>query len=211
MDARKFKPEVAWRTVCREVIILSEETEFEPAIYQLRVSPIDVNEPGSNLPVSVGLYLKDYVGHTYRVIEVNGSYIKVSDNFRCGQNPQSGQQAVVFKSVVGGTSPYLSPIYYRHLDKSAIDYSRQFELDILWRTREKIEFTSTATPSVSNYQEDYAELYGEFPDVTLITFNSDGVEWERQDVPVRNFIDGRLDNITYDLMEPYSGYIILSR
>jgi hypothetical protein len=212
MEANLYLPTRAWRTTVSNVIVLSQETIATPAIYRVDVFPIDVNELGAIGAIKEpGDYLKDFVGHTYKILAETQTTVDVEDSFRCGVGPQSGRQGIVYKSVGGGESPYLAPIYYRHLDKSAIDYSRQFELDIVWKTREKVFFTNTATPSISNYQEDFASHYGEYPDVTLITYDTAGVEWERQDKPIRNYIGGKLDNIIYDLMEPYNGYIILSR
>ena len=59
--------------------------------------------------------------------------ITVSDDFRSGACPTSGQTAIVYRSVGDGNSPYLSPIYYRFLDKQALANSKRFELDILWK------------------------------------------------------------------------------
>lgn len=145
MEANVYLPTVAWRTYARNVILLTEATTLSPATYRISVSPIDVNELGAvTAQKQIGFYFKDYVGHTYTVIDFTTTTIDVSDDFRCGVGAQSGRQGIIYKSVGDGLSPYLAPIYYRHLDKSALEYSRQTELDILWKHR---LFTYTAFAS----------------------------------------------------------------
>lgn len=215
MEASIFLPTVAWRTYAKDVILLTAATLSTPATYRISVQPIDVNELGAvTAEKQIGFYFKDYVGHTYRIIAFTTTTIDVSDDFRCGVGAQSGRQAVLYKSVGNGESPYLAPIFYRHLDKSALEYSRQAELDILWSNGAasmKVEFTNTATPSITDYQNTYSLKFGQLPKVTLMTYDSVGVEWQRQESPTRNFIGGMLDSIVYDLSDLYSGYIILSR
>lgn len=215
MEANIFLPSVAWRTYARNVILLTAETSLVPATYRISVQPIDINELGAvTAEKQIGFYFKDYVGHTYRIIAFTTITIDVSDDFRVGVGAQSGRQAVLYKSVGNGESPYLAPIFYRHLDKSALEYSRQAELDILWRNGAfsvKIEFANTATPSVTDYQNTYSLKFGQLPKFTLMTYDSAGVEWERQERPLRQFVDGLLDSIVYDLSDLYSGYIILYR
>jgi len=145
MEASVYLPTVAWRTYAKDVILLTEETTLSPAIYRISVQPIDVNELGAaTAEKQIGFYFKDYVGHTYTIVDFTTTTIDVSDDFRCGVGAQSGRQGVVYKSVGNGLSPYLAPIYYRHLDRSALEYSRQTELDILWKHR---LFTYTAFAS----------------------------------------------------------------
>jgi hypothetical protein len=204
MIAEKYLPEIAWRTLIRNVIRLEE------ANYRVSVSPIDYNEPGAATR-EIGNYLKDFVGHTYRIIASDETTIDVVDDFNTGVGPQSGQYGIVFKSVKKGNAPYLAPIYYRHLDKSAIDYSRRIETDILWKPDPaKIEFEDTNNPKIVDYQDYYAEEFGELPDVRLVTYDSEGVEWVRQEVPVIYKTDGLIDRIEFDLNDTYSGYMILS-
>lgn len=134
MEASQYLPTVAWRTNIENVILLTSETVPDPATYRVSVYPIDVNEPGAMLEEKeIGFYLKDFVGHTYRIIGIGSGVVDISDDFRTGVGPQTGQEGVVYKSVGDGVSPYLAPVYYRGLDKSAMEYSRRFELDILWK------------------------------------------------------------------------------
>jgi hypothetical protein len=181
--------------------------------YRLNVSPIDVNEPGA-IGRQIGNYFKDFVGHTYEITDSDSTTITVFDSFGVGVGPQAGQQGIVYKSAYKGKSPYLAPVWYRHLDKSAIDYSRRIELSILWQNDPnaiRVEFEDTQTPKIENYQDDYAEDYGELPKVQLVTYDSEGVEWVRQEVPIWYRTAGLLTSIEWDLSQEYSGYIILSR
>jgi hypothetical protein len=215
MDATRYLNSVAWRTHSRNVILLTEETTLDPATYRVSVSAIDVNEPGAELAEKeIGYFYKDYIGHTYSIIAKTVNTIDISDDFRCQQGPQSGLQAIVYKSVWKGRSPYLAPVYYRHLDKVAVDYSRQIEIDILWSNDPnaiKVSFTNTSTPSLINYQALYAWDYGELPKIELFTMDSSNVYWSRQEKPIFNFIGGLIDSIVFDLSDTYTGYIVISK
>ena len=184
---------------------------LEDGVYRVAVKPIDINEPGAEERI-VGNYLKDYIGHTYKIIDSDEYTIDVTDDFETGVGPQTGRQGIVYTSVKKGNSPYLSPTYYRHLDKSARDYSYRIELDILWKPDPvKIEFEDTNNPKIEDYQDEYAEIYGEIPNVRLVTYDSVGVEWVRQEVPIiYKDEEGLIDRIEYDLSDNYSGYMILS-
>ena len=215
MDATRYLNSVAWRTYSKNVISLTKETELSPATYRVTVSPIDVNEPGAaNSDKEIGYFFKDYIGHTYSIIAKSSTTIDISDDFRCGYGPQTGLQSIVYKSVWKGRSPYLAPVYYRHLDRVALDYSRQIEIDILYSNDPnaiKVAFTNTATPSLINYQTNYAFDYGELPKIELFTIDSASVCWSRQEKPVFNFVDGLIDSIVFDLSDECSGYITISK
>lgn len=215
-DGRPYKPEVAWRTVIREAVMISAETELTPAVYQVTVEPTDNTDPGANISVkAVNYNILDYLGHIYRITVINvggnSKRVRVSDDFRWGQSPINGKQAIVYKSVGGGFAPWLAATYGTHLANTAANTAAGIDNAILWKTSDKIEFTNTATPSITNYQQNYATPYGQLPKFTLMTYNSEGVDWERQEVPIRNFVDGLLDSIVWDLSDIYSGYIIISR
>lgn len=212
----QYKTEIAWRSYLNNVILTSEETEEDVATYSLDLSPIDVNELGAPAAEKqIGFYVADYVGNTYRIVAINvggnSKRITVADDFRFKESPTAGFQGVVYKSAAGGVSPYIAPIFSKHLSRTALDNIRSRDVSILFKTREKIIFSETSTPKIENYQENFVYLYGNFPDVTLIVDQGDGVEWEMQQVPIRNYIDEKLDNIVWDLPESLSGYIILSR
>lgn len=78
-----------------------------------------------------------------------------------------------------------------------------------------ISFTQIQYPSVLNYQEDYAALYGPYPKVQLFTFEEstesgvDDVMLERADKPKRVIVADVLDSIVWDLGYEDSGIIIL--
>lgn len=208
-DSTRYLNSVAWRTYAKNIIKLSDWN------YRVSVNPIDINEPGSEFALkNIGFYFKDNIGHTYSIIDKTSSTIDISDDFRTGVGPQSGMQAIIYKSAWKGRSPYLAPIYYRHLDKSAIEYSRQIELDILWSNDPnsiKVPFVNTMTPSLIDYQNNYSWDYGELPKIELFTMDSINVYWKRQEVPIFNFIDGLIDSIVYDLSDNYTGYITISK
>lgn len=129
-----FETQIVWRTNVVDVLLISSKTDSTPAIYKCSVGPIDINElKGKPQVIEVGFYLKDYIGHTFKITEVNASYILVSDDFNCGECPQNSQQGVIYQSVANGDSPFLMPSFYSHLHHSALDYSRQIEIDIIWR------------------------------------------------------------------------------
>ena len=123
---QEYLPVVSWRTNVINVVMLSDST------YRVSISPININEPGGIQPV-IGNYLKDFIGHTYQIIDSASTTIDVKDVFNVGVGPQTDRQGVVYRSVGNGMSPYIAPIRYDHLDKSAFDYSRSIELAVLWK------------------------------------------------------------------------------
>lgn len=78
-----------------------------------------------------------------------------------------------------------------------------------------IPFNNTPTPSIHDYDRDYAWIYGQFPTVMLITVNKDendqDVEVIRLVEPKRNKLLGVLDSIVWDLGEEVTGYIVLKK
>jgi hypothetical protein len=102
MEASRYLPTVAWRTIITNVIYLTEATISSPATYRVSVNPLDFNEIFGVDPsdvLKIGYYIKDYIGHTYSIIAVNGMIIDISDDFRVGFGPQSGRYGLVYKSV----------------------------------------------------------------------------------------------------------------
>lgn len=215
-DGAPYKPEVAWRTILKEVVMVSQESEFIPAVYQVSVSPVDNNDPGASSSMKgVNYNIIDYLGHIYRIIEINiggnPTRVKVSDDFRWGQSPVNGKQAILYKSVGGGFAPWLVATYGTHLARTAANTAAGIDNAILWKTTEKVVFSNTQSPSIIDYQQNYSIPFGQTPKFILRTYDSEGVEWERQEVPVLNYIDGLLDSIIWDLSDVYSGYILIYR
>lgn len=215
-DGTLYKPEVAWRTIITESVMIVTPTLTTPAIYQVTVEPKDNTDPGANTAAkAINYNILDYLGHIYRITQINvggnSKRILVSDDFRWGQSPINGKQAIVYKSVGGGFAPWLAATYGTHLASTAANTAAGIDNAILWKTSEKIEFTNTQSPSITNYQQDYAIPYGQLPKFVLITYDSVGAEWERQEKPIRNFVGGLLDSIVWDLSDIYSGYIIIYR
>ena len=71
-----------------------------------------------------------------------------------------------------------------------------------------IPFTSTSSPSISNYNTTYAATYGQYPTVILLTTSGSNYI-ERPEKPIRNIVSGYLDSIVWDLAIPETGLIIL--
>ena len=215
-DGTLYKPEVAWRTVIRESVLIQAETDITPAIYQVTVEPLDITDPGANTAVkAINDNILDYLGHVYRITAVNvggnSKRVLVSDDFRWGQSPINGKQAIVYRSVGGGFAPWLAATYGTHLASTAANTAAGIDNAILWKTTEKIEFTNTQTPSITNYQQDYSIPFGQTPKFILRSVIESGVEWERQEVPILNYVDGLLDSVVWDLAETCSGYIYIYR
>jgi hypothetical protein len=128
----QYLPTVAWETIVRDVVV-ADATHYYVSVY-----PENPNDPGSDLlSATVGQYLKDWIGHTYKIVEVNVGGVplrlRVEDSFLTGVGPQQGLTGIVYKSPSG--SPFLAPIRHFRLDDSALDYSRAIELDVLWTHR----------------------------------------------------------------------------
>ena len=126
-----FLPTVSWSTIVKDVFFI------EPNIYQVTVIPEDINEPGAaNAEKEIGYYLKDFVGYTYIInqinIDFNPNRIEVIDLLGVGCGPQNEQFGYIYKSVGDGQAPYLAPVNHQRLDKSALDFSRKIELEIIW-------------------------------------------------------------------------------
>jgi len=132
-----YLPTVSWSTIIQDVVYI------EPDKYQVIVIPEDINEPGAEkAEKEIGYYLKDNVGHTYVITQINldenPNKIEIIDLLGVNIGPQSGQYAYVYKSVGDGKAPYLAPINHQRLDKSALDFSRTIELDIMWKKAQPV-------------------------------------------------------------------------
>lgn len=130
-----YLPEINWETQVWGVV------KIDATHYECTVHPTNPNEPGAAAAdITVGsCYLMDYVGHFYTITQVvSGTLtkvIRVNDDFLENIGPQQGRSAYVYKSVGGGYAPYVSPVNFRRLDTSAIDYASPIEKDVLWKHR----------------------------------------------------------------------------
>lgn len=130
-----YLPELNWETQVASVI------KIDATHYECTVSPTNPNDHGGDTAeIIVGeCYLMDYVGHIFEITQVvSGTLtkvIRVLDSFGEDMGPQQGRSAYVYKSVGSGMAPYVSPVNYRRLDASAIDYALPIEKDIIWRHR----------------------------------------------------------------------------
>lgn len=219
-DATRYLNSVAWRTYARNIIKLNDWD------YRVSVDPIDVNEPGAATATKeIGFYFKDNIGHTYSIIGTSILTIDVSDDFRTGVGPQSGLQGVIYKSVWKGRSPYLAPIFYRHLNREALDYSRQIELDILWSNdpnARRIPFVNVNQPSIPDYRANIVdsngitfnpmEDYGQNPQFQIFQLMEDGTYSQiflGENYTINN-IDGLIDSVLFSgTGELITGYILI--
>jgi len=163
IDPLHYLPTVRWSTTIYDVVLVSAATTLLPANYRITIIPEDVNEDGAiTAEKEVGFLIKDYIGHVFKItaINVGGDFTKVivSDDFRTGYGPQTGRTAVVYKSVGMGRSPYIAPIEHARLDKSALDYSRTLELDILYKRLYNETFVGDITKWLSNIFDDNVEF-----------------------------------------------------
>jgi hypothetical protein len=124
---------VNYSITVKDVVLLTPETELAPATYQVTHKPIDLNEDGALLPVEVDFYLCDYAGHRYRFISVNGNEGIVEDVLRCHVGPCVEMTGIIYKSVGSGVAPFIAPINYSLLDRTAKDYGEKIDNDIQWK------------------------------------------------------------------------------
>lgn len=217
-DLIKYNPSVAWFTMAESIVQLTRATVEDVATFRVKVKPIDTNNIGQGQK-AINYTFTDNIGVPYKIIAVDTDTIDVSDEFRQGC-PVGGKVGIVHKSAYKGYSIHLpSELLYR-LHPIAASNNNKFAMSILWGNDPnpyKIEFTNTNTPKIENYQTlrldgyNFAEDFGEMPKIQLFTLDSVGVYWQRQEVPVWNYIGGLLDSIVFDLSDSFSGYIIISR
>jgi len=132
IDPTLYLTQVAWETLAKNIVMLS------PWTYRVTVKYENVGNIGRGQQ-EVGFYFKDFLGETYLITAINvggiSGNIEITDSFKCGHGPVSDRTAIVYKSVGDGESPFLAPVMYQRLDKSAFDKSRAIELDILWKRK----------------------------------------------------------------------------
>ena len=220
----KYSVQIAWRSLASMVFQLTRETVLDPATYRVYVSAIDTNNPGAG-DTEIGYWVIDYWGVPYLIIGTGSGYVDVQDYFRVGRCPTSGMNCVVYKSVYNGRAVALFPDSFQHLHLLALANSQRYSMAILWANdpnAKKVPFTAQSSPSIINYQDDqvdpedsvktlnYASDFGETPSVRLI--KTDGVlKYHIMQNCFFTFDTGLIDTIYFDIGEPISGYILISR
>lgn len=209
IDATQYKATVNWQALIKSSAKLTNETLTNPATFRIKVYPTNLSEPGAQLPILIGFYIQDYFKNRFKVITVNGFTLDVEDSFRCENNPQVGLSARVYKSVDFGAAPFVFPT---------------IDSDILYKTREAIDFTANATPSLptpadiiagETFATKYASRYGQRPNFMIWVAN--GGNWlprpELQPIitTVDGLITGDILSVNWDLDDEYTGIIIISR
>jgi hypothetical protein len=166
------------------------------------------------------------MGVPYSITATDTGSVDVQDDFRVGRCPTSGKTAVVFKSVYDGRALFLSPENFQHLHTQALANSHKYDMALLWANdpnAKKVPFSNSSVPSITNYQttqvdpEDgakminFAEDFGENPNVRCYISVDTATRYQRQVMPQMTYIDGLIDTIYFELGEPLDGYIIISR
>lgn len=223
--AEKYKVEVSWRTIAKDVFQLTREG-VNPATFRMTVKAIDSNNKGAGQK-QIGFYLADYMGIPFSIIGTSTNTIDVQDDFRTGKCPTSGQNAIVFKSVFYGQSMFLAPENFQHLHPIALANSHKYDLALLYANdpnAKKVPFTTSERPSIINYQSDqvdpedatktinYADMYGDDPQVrVIITIDANNAS-QRQQMAQFTYVDGKLDTVYFDFFDdPQTGYLIISK
>ncbi len=73
-----------------------------------------------------------------------------------------------------------------------------------------VAFTATQTPTLSNYQANYASDYGENPILRIKTIDGDGNYHDRNEQATYTMAAGLISSISWDLGSAESGFIIIS-
>lgn len=110
----EFFREIDWKFYPDSVVRLSD------SIYIMIALPYDYNDPGAVERI-VGNYIRDYVGHTFEVIDslTTDRTITVYDRFKTGEAPQSSQVAKCYLSVMSGIGKEVGSVDYTPLEFSA--------------------------------------------------------------------------------------------
>lgn len=225
--ATKYNPQIAWRTLTKDVFQLTKETDTEPATYRMTVKAIDTNNPGAG-EKEIGYCVVDYLGSIFPIIGVDTTTVDIQDIFRTGGCPTCGQMAIIYQSVYNGRSQYLMQDNFRFLHPLALANYLKYAVALLWANdpnAKKVPFATAVKPTIENYQTDqvdpeditkiinYAELYGENPIIRLFIINDESSSFEyRQISPVFTYVDGLIDTISFEYGDPnVACFIIISK
>ena len=73
---------------------------------------------------------------------------------------------------------------------------------------EVVPFTTTATPTITNYNTAYSLKYGQYPDISCWQVDGD-TKWKLQATAIFTTVGGLIDTISFDLGFEVSGFIII--
>lgn len=212
-DQTKYNPSIAWHTIAANIYQLTRATVTDPATYQMNVAAMDSNEIGSGQK-DVTCYFTDYIGNPYTIIAIGADTIDIEDSFRVGC-PVTGRRGIIHKSAYKGHSLFLPSESFRGMHPIAAGNNNKFAMAILWNNdpnAKRIEFTATDTPSLTDYQTNYAEDYGETPKIQLWQIDDSNNIIERTEKPYYQLVGGLIDGIIFGTLgEVMTGFIILSK
>lgn len=161
-DSTKYNPNVAWRTLAKDVFQLTRETVNDPATYRMTVSAIDTNDLGSGQK-AIGYPFTDYFGTPYKIIGVDTNTIDVEDVFRTGYCPTSGKEGWIHKSAYKGYSFMLPANLFWNLHPLAQSNNNKFAMSILWandpNTRQ-VAFINVNYPEITDYRGTLTDVNG---------------------------------------------------
>ena len=143
------------------------------------------------------------------IAESGGSGNSGSSGNTVSASPLNADERVSVMSAEGAkvSAPaFMDDEYFEAVQDAVTGYSRIK----LKRIPITIPFANTATPSIENYNIDYAEIYGQNPRLSVVVVDADGNQWERHIDNIRHLTAGLITRITWDLAETYTGYINLS-
>jgi hypothetical protein len=134
--------------------------------------------------------------------------------------------AVIYKSFFDGRALYLSADSFQHLHPLAMNNYRRYEIPMLYfndPNAKKVPFTTIEIPIISNYQTDqvdpedatktinYAEIYGEDPQVRCIIVVDAQNSYQLQQMPQFTYVAGLVDTIYFLPGFECSGRLIISK
>ena len=144
----EFFPDIAWRTILKEVKITAEDY-----YYTAKVSPEDPNEPGADpITVNTDCWIIDYAGYTYQITAISDNILTLYDvnKKKWGENfigPTPNMEAYVYLPKNGAF--LLTQAQLRYLDKSATDKIYPVEKGVNWAHR-GLEITPNEQLGIEN-------------------------------------------------------------
>jgi hypothetical protein len=219
-EKAKYITDYSWRTIVRNVIVLSATT------YRVSVSPIDSGDPGALLPITTKMLLVDNAGHLFPIIAAGTGTIDVEDILLCGECPASGFTGIVCKTANKGNALYLPQGLLNYLDKSAKPYLDSVTWSILWANDpnpRRIAFKDAEQISISDYRTNITDTDGntfnpveDYPqpkfEIWLKTSDTTYSKLPINPEITISEIDGLIDSVTWGTIgTSMTGYIVISK